>query len=209
MRRSRSRCCATRRLCEFQYRRSARQWVGQTGPRDCNILRPTARGQTQCWLDGGHNPSAAPGGRVRQTAFQRRDAAARHLCEPDDQGPAGMLEPFKAWRTRSTPCRPVPVASRRRSRRRRSRARLQRRCARGRGAGSGGYPERGSRLIFGSLYLAGSVLAANDRCRPRLSRAVELWRQRRAGLPRTRIHSRITNSTANAPAAAVQRNTVA
>ena len=130
----------------------------------------------------------APGSRVRQTAFQRRDAAARHLCEPDDQGPGGnagtVQGPGGRGPRRADPRSQLLLA--RRSRRRRGRARLQRRRARGRRAGSGGYPERGSSADFRlALPCRLSPRRERTKCRPRLSRARRAsWRQRRAGLPR-------------------------
>jgi dihydrofolate synthase/folylpolyglutamate synthase len=122
-------------------------------------------GTRELWLDGGHNPSAS-----RQiAAWARRKFADRmplHLVFASlaSKDPVGMLEPFAglAARVHNVPIRDhacfspedlVEIAS-----------------ALGLAADAhdsvegavADVPEEGPALIFGSLYLAGEVLAANN-----------------------------------------------
>ncbi|HEY6049105.1 MAG TPA: bifunctional folylpolyglutamate synthase/dihydrofolate synthase, partial [Sphingomicrobium sp.] len=122
-------------------------------------------GERDVWLDGGHNPSAAThiGSFVRQ---QFVDGKALHLVVASlaSKDPVGMLEPFRdlaaqvhtvpiADHAYFTPDDLVEIAA-------------------GMGLPAQGHesveealrasPPDARVLIFGSLYLAGEVLAAND-----------------------------------------------
>jgi dihydrofolate synthase/folylpolyglutamate synthase len=122
-------------------------------------------GDREVWLDGGHNPSAA-----RQIASWARhqftDGKPLHLIFASlaTKDPAGMLEPFRAV---ASHVHTVPIADHA--------------CfspdelvdiAGGLGLTADAHdnvedalatlPERTRVLIFGSLYLAGEVLAGND-----------------------------------------------
>jgi dihydrofolate synthase/folylpolyglutamate synthase len=122
-------------------------------------------GQRDVWLDGGHNPSAA-----RQIASYARhhfaDGKPLHIifASLSTKDPGGMLEPFKGMVARIHTV-PIPDHS----------------CfspddlaeiAAGLGFAAeaqddveqalAAVPADARVLIFGSLYLAGSVLAAND-----------------------------------------------
>jgi dihydrofolate synthase/folylpolyglutamate synthase len=122
-------------------------------------------GEREVWIDGGHNPSAA-----RQIASWAKhafaDAKPLHLifASLTTKDPCGMLEPFKplAWQVHAVPIPEhscfspddlVEVAA-----------------AVGMPAEAhddveqalAAIPNDARVLIFGSLYLAGSVLAAND-----------------------------------------------
>jgi dihydrofolate synthase/folylpolyglutamate synthase len=122
-------------------------------------------GSREAWLDGGHNPSAA-----RLVADYARhhwtDGKPLHLlfASLTTKDPKGMLEPF-AGLVASVQTLPIPGHA---SREPQELAEL---------AGSMGLraqahsevkqalaavPADGRVLIFGSLYLAGEVLAAND-----------------------------------------------
>jgi dihydrofolate synthase/folylpolyglutamate synthase len=122
-------------------------------------------GDLEVWLDGGHNPSAA-----QQIASHARHhwADGKPLCLVfaclSTKDPAGMLEPFEDI-VEHVHCVPIPDHS----------------CfapddlveiAAGLGFTAdahnnveqalGSVPSKARVLIFGSLYLAGAVLAAND-----------------------------------------------
>ena len=177
-------------------------------------------GTREVWLDGGHNPSAA-----RQiAAFARRefhDGKPLHLIFASlaTKDPRGILAPFKAS-PRTVHTVPIPdhacFAPERPCRdRRRARHPAPTPTTTWRTA-LGAIPDGARVLIFGSLYLAGAVLAPTNRCPTRtwplrLCRPSARWRRCILARPRalrgTRHHSRSTNTTASRPAAAVQRNT--
>jgi dihydrofolate synthase/folylpolyglutamate synthase len=129
------------------------------------LLAGPLAGSREIWLDGGHNPSAAE--QIGTYAKQHfADGKALHLifASLTTKDPAGMLEPFKGVAA-AVHTVPIPDHS----------------CfapdelagiARGLGfpttvhdnveSALGAAPANGRVLIFGSLYLAGAVLAAND-----------------------------------------------
>jgi dihydrofolate synthase/folylpolyglutamate synthase len=122
-------------------------------------------GEREVWLDGGHNPSAA-----RQiAAFARRqftDGRPLHLIFASlaTKDPAGMLEPFKSAAAQ-VHCVPIPdhacfapedlaeIAAQ---------LGLKADADDSVEKALAAVPQMARVLIFGSLYLAGAVLAAND-----------------------------------------------
>ena len=122
-------------------------------------------GDREVWLDGGHNPSAA-----RQVAsFVKHrfdDGRPLHIVFASlaTKDPPGMLEPFRRRRSHVhavpipdhacfTPSDLVEIAGE---------LGFARRAARQCRSGARSAPADARVLIFGSLYLAGAVLAAND-----------------------------------------------
>jgi dihydrofolate synthase/folylpolyglutamate synthase len=122
-------------------------------------------GSREAWLDGGHNPSAA-----RLVADYARhhwtDGKPLHLlfASLTTKDPKGMLEPF-AGLVASVQTLPIPGHA---SREPQELAELARSMGLRAQAHSevkqalAAVPADGRVLIFGSLYLAGEVLAAND-----------------------------------------------
>ena len=122
-------------------------------------------GEREVWLDGGHNPSAA-----RQIAsFARRawaDGKPLHIVFASlaTKDPAGMLQPFKGVAAHVhavpipdhacfVPSDLVEIAGQ---------LELPAETHDNVGEALAAVPADARVLIFGSLYLAGSVLAAND-----------------------------------------------
>lgn len=122
-------------------------------------------GDREVWLDGGHNPSAA-----RQVALWAKhhfaDAKPLHLifASLSTKDPAGMLEPFKSVAATVhmvpipdhscfAPTDLVDVAGP---------LDMNSQAHDDVAAALASIPANARVLIFGSLYLAGSVLAAND-----------------------------------------------
>jgi dihydrofolate synthase/folylpolyglutamate synthase len=119
----------------------------------------------EVWLDGGHNPSAAQEiadyAKLRWTDAKPLDLVFASLATKD---PAGMLEPFRQVVER-VHCVPIPDHSC-----------FEPHALAGLAAEIGmeadahndvaealaSVPDDARTLIFGSLYLAGAVLAAND-----------------------------------------------
>ena len=153
-------------LARAARRRSARRWAGPTGRRGCSSSRPgrssaTAKsGSTAATI---RRPRARS--RLRQAPIRRRQAAAPDLRQPRDQGSAPACSSrSRASSPRSTPCRsPTTPASRPTSlpRSPASSASRPTRTTTSRRR-SPPFPHDARVLIFGSLYLAGAVLAAND-----------------------------------------------
>lgn len=117
------------------------------------------------WLDGGHNPSAA-----RQVALwakhQFADAKPLHLifASLSTKDPAGMLDPFTSLAATAhmvpipdhscfAPTDLIEVAGQ---------LGIPAQAHDDVGAALASIPSDARILIFGSLYLAGAVLAAND-----------------------------------------------
>ena len=122
-------------------------------------------GEREVWLDGGHNPSAA-----RQVALWAKqkfaDDKPLHLifASLSSKDPAGMLDPFKSIAAAVhmvlipdhacfAPTDLVEVAGQ---------LGMNAQAHDDVTAALAGIPDEARVLIFGSLYLAGSVLAAND-----------------------------------------------
>ena len=130
-----------------------------------HLARGPLVGEREVWLDGGHNPSAA-----RQIAAWARhaftDGKPLHIvfASLTTKDPGGMLEPFKELVAKVHTV-PIPdhscfspddlaeIASN---------LGMAAEAHEDVAQALAGVPESDRVLIFGSLYLAGSVLAAND-----------------------------------------------
>ena len=122
-------------------------------------------GDREVWLDGGHNPSPRARSRASQAPIRGRQAAAHHFRQPREQGSAGNARRRSRASPRDVHAVPIPdhacfapdelaeIAA--------SSASPPTRMTMSREA-LAAVPADARVLIFGSLYLAGAVLAAND-----------------------------------------------
>ena len=123
-------------------------------------------GERDVWLDGGHNPSAARRSRPSPTRWSTHGKPLHlDLRQPRDQGRAGDARAVRAAWPLSLTFVPIPdhACFTTRASSPRSPASSDSRPIRIDSATSAGGDPAGARvLIFGSLYLAGDVLAANE-----------------------------------------------
>ena len=126
---------------------------------------PLIGGCAKLWLDGGHNPrpradrDSPSDARRRRAAAPRSSPASRPRIPPACSHRSRRWSPHVACRAHS---RPRLLRARAISPRSRSRARLRADAASTSvDEALGAHPDGARVLIFGSLYLAGEVLAAN------------------------------------------------